>query len=342
MSNEPLRRGDLVEVRSPKEILATLDADSALGELPFMPEMAAYCGRRFLVDRRTEKVCDTVNWSGSGRLPDAVMLADLRCDGGKHDGCQAECRLIWKENWLRKVAADAPPSPPASAEDLAALMARAMGGIRRNVQAEGKTEQCWRCQATDMPRATQRLGTFDPRAYVREFACGNVSFGHFAKITARAAVEEPLRKIGLFPEVPLKGPSEKAPPSNVPPLNLKPGDLVQVRSKEEIAATLNNKGYNRGLWFDREMLAYCGQVFRVRQVVNHFIDDRTGKIVDLKTDAVTLENVVCTGDRVLRRWFCPRLIYPYWRDSWLRRVEESGAGAQPAAKAAPAATAETT
>jgi hypothetical protein len=325
LANEALRRGDLVEVRSPAEVLATLDEDSAVGGLPFMPEMAAYCGRRFRVDRRTEKVCDTVNWSGSGRLPDAVMLADLRCDGGKHDGCQAECRLIWKESWLRKVSAEAPPSAPPSAADMAQLMARAMRGVNRSAPAASGGETIWRCQATDLPKATQRLGTFDPRPYVRELTCGNVSFGHFATVTARAAVEEPLRKFGLYPEVPLRGPAEKAPPSNEAPLNLKPGEWVQVRRKEEIAATLNNKGYNRGLWFDREMLAYCGQVFRVRQIVTHFIDDRTGKMVDLKTDAVTLDDVVCTGDRVLRRWFCPRLIYPYWRDSWLRRVDAPAA-----------------
>jgi hypothetical protein len=320
MSETVLRRGDLVEVRGPAEILATLDENAAVGQLPFMPEMAAYCGRRFLVERRTEKVCDTVNWSGSGRLYDAVMLADLRCDGAAHDGCQAECRYIWKEVWLRKVTESTPASPAAAAQDLEALLTRTTKNVRQTVQIDGRSEQCWRCQATEMPKATVRLGTFDPRAYVREFTCGNVSFGHFAKITARAAVEEPLRKAGLFPEVPLRGPAEKAPPQTEAPLNLQPGELVEVRSKEEIAATLNSKGYNRGLWFDREMLAYCKQVFRVRQRVNHFIDDRTGRMVDLKTDAVTLESVVCTGDRVLRRWFCPREIFPYWRESWLRRV----------------------
>src|SRR5262245_41424276 len=107
-----LRRGDLVEVRGPAEILATLDERGALEALPFMPEMAAFCGRRFTVERRAERICDTVQYTGSRRPPDTVLLADLRCDGLAHGGCQAECRLFWKEAWLRRVTPETPPTPP--------------------------------------------------------------------------------------------------------------------------------------------------------------------------------------------------------------------------------------
>ena len=50
MASEELRRGDLVEVKEPARILATLDERGALEDLPFMPEMAVFCGRRFVVD----------------------------------------------------------------------------------------------------------------------------------------------------------------------------------------------------------------------------------------------------------------------------------------------------
>ena len=79
MSTGVFRRGDLVEVRSPGEILATLDATGALDGLPFMPEMAVMCGRRFTVERRAERVCDTVHYSGTRRLADAVFLEQERC-----------------------------------------------------------------------------------------------------------------------------------------------------------------------------------------------------------------------------------------------------------------------
>jgi hypothetical protein len=130
-ADKPLRRGDVVEVRTAGEIVATLDERGALEGLPFMPEMAAFCGRRFVVERRAERVCDTVDYSGSRRPPETVLLADLRCDGSAHGGCQAECRLFWKEAWLRTVSPASPPVPSAraSAADLEALLARTRGSM---------------------------------------------------------------------------------------------------------------------------------------------------------------------------------------------------------------------
>lgn len=319
MLTAELRRGDLVEVRSPAEILATLDARGVLGALPFMPEMAAYCGQRFLVERRADKICDTVKLTGSRRLPEAVFLADLRCDGSTHGGCQAECRLIWKEVWLKKISPDAPAPGPVPADELAALVDHVSRHLRQSVGTENGASECWTCQATELFKASDRLGTFDPRPYLREYTSGNVPLSRFLLIASRAAIEEPARKLGLSPTVFLSGPGGKT--ATDVPLDLQPGEYVQVKSKEEIAATLNPTGHNKGLWFDREMIAYCGGTFCVRQRVRRFIDDRNAQMVELKTDAVTLEGVACTGDRSQRRWLCPRHAIPYWRECWLRRIE---------------------
>ena len=99
-----LRAGDEVVVRAPEEILATLDEDGALGGLPFMPEMARYCGTRFRVARRIEKTCVEGHWS-QRRFPanDVVVLGELRCSGDHHDGCKRGCMVFWKEAWLQRV-----------------------------------------------------------------------------------------------------------------------------------------------------------------------------------------------------------------------------------------------
>ena len=319
MSNGVLRRGDVVEVRSPSEILETLDERGSLEDLPFMPEMASFCGRRFVVERRAERICDTVHYSGNRRPPRTVLLADLRCDGTAHGGCQAECRLFWKEAWLRQVAPEAPTAPPVLDREKRALVDRTSGGARRDVESEGRVHERWRCQATELPRASEHLRLWDPRSYLREYATGNVSFGHFLRVTARAAIEEPLRKLGLVPEVHLPG--TRAKPVDDTPLDLQPGELVQVKTRAEIAATLNPQGRHRGLWFDREMMPFCGGTFRVRQRVRRIIDERDGRMIEMKNECVTLEGVVCSGNLSLRRWFCPRAIYSYWRECWLRRVE---------------------
>jgi hypothetical protein len=329
MSNDGLRRGDLVEVRSPGEILSTLDERGALDELPFMPEMAAFCGRRFVVDVRTERICDTVRYTGSRRLPRSVLLADLRCDGSAHGGCQAECRLAWKEAWLRKVTAESPTPAPVAQSDLEALLERASRHVKHTVEARGARVERWRCQATELPQASTHLRLWDPRGYVREYATGNVGLGRFLRVTARAAVEEPMRKLGLIPEIHLPGTAKE--PSAEPPLNLQPGELVQVKTKTEIAATLTPDGRHLGMWFDREMMPYCGRTFRVRQRIERFIDERDGRLIKLKTHCVTLDGVVCSGELSLRRWFCPRAIFPFWRECWLRRIDAVAPSPAPSA-----------
>jgi hypothetical protein len=328
MSKAELRRGDVVEVRDPAAILATLDERGALEGLPFMPEMAAFCGRRLMVDRRADRVCDTVAYSGSRRPPRTVLLEDLRCDGSAHDGCQAECRFFWKEAWLIRVAADAPAPAPVTRQALQALLDRVTPQVKQTVEREGRRDERWRCQNTELPAASEHLRLWDPRSYVREYITGNVPLGRFLRVGVRAAVMEPRRKLGLLPEVHLRG--KRTLPIADPPLDLQPGELVQVKTKEEIAATLTPEGRHRGLWFDREMMPFCGGTFRVRQRIRRFIDERDGRMVELKNDCLTLEGAVCSGDRSPRRWFCPRAIYPFWREAWLRRVEPRPPSAAPA------------
>jgi hypothetical protein len=314
-----LRRGTLVEVRSPSEILATLDSNGELESLPFMPEMLAYTGRRFVVDGRTEKICDTVHGTGSRRLKDTVVLPDLRCDGAAHGGCEAECRLLWKEAWLRRVG---PRDAPAKRDDPAALerlQERLAARASRTVEVEGRHELRYACQATELYRASTPLGSaFNPIPYVREFTCGNASLWKFLRVTARAAVEHGLNYFHRMPEVHVPG--TKAKPVVRPSLNVLPGEWVHVRSREEIADTLSQKGRNRGLWFDREMLPFCGGTYRVRRRVTRLIEEATGKMLELKSDCVALDGVVCSGERSLGKYFCPRRIYPLWRECWLERV----------------------
>jgi hypothetical protein len=64
--------------------------------------------------------------------------------------------------------------------------------------------------------------------------------------------------------------------------------------------------------------------------IEHIVNEKTGKMVHLKNDAVILEEVVCHS-RVINncRRFCPRSVYLYFREIWLERVGEP-APARPA------------
>jgi hypothetical protein len=75
------------------------------------------------------------------------------------------------------------------------------------------------------------------------------------------------------------------------PLNLKPGDLVQVRTYQEILATLDGNNKNRGLYFDAEEVPYCGQTFRVRSTVTKIIDEKTGRMLALKDRSMWMRHL---------------------------------------------------
>jgi hypothetical protein len=155
----PLRAGDVVEVRSAAEILATLDRGAALGKMPFMPEMLRYAGQRFEVSSRVDKICDTVASTGSRRMQDTVFLEDLRCDGSRHGGCQQGCRLYWNEAWVRRVDDQSKAvvvQKPAheSAEATVRLEQLAEAGTRTVREIEGKPSEVWRCQVTESFVAT--------------------------------------------------------------------------------------------------------------------------------------------------------------------------------------------
>ena len=318
--DRPLRPGDLVEVRPAEEILATLDADGTIGGLPFMPEMLQHAGRRFTVSRRVEKLCDTIAATGSRRMRDTVYLDDVRCDGSGHGGCQAGCLLYWKEAWLRRVdGAGAPSLQDEAAEER--LEEIAVASTHPAPAVDGKGRELWRCQATEAFRASETLKTSDVRQYFRELSCGNYRFGRFLAVATRGFFLELASRVRLLKPLPLSGDGKD--PSDAP-TGLQAGDLVQVRSAAEIAATLDAEGFSRRLSFDREMLPYCGHTFRVRTRVDRLIDDQTGRMLRISADCIILDGVVCAGERSPGRWFCPRQIFPYWREAWLRRVDESG------------------
>ena len=321
----PLRPGDVVEVRSAAEVLATLDSDGALDSMPFMPEMAGLAGRRYTVTRRVDKICDTVSYSKnwSRRMRDTVYLDDLRCDGSGHGGCQAGCKIYWKEAWLRRV--DDQPAAGASntSTDAAVELERIVqAGTRTERDLQGQRSEVWRCQATEAVKASTPMKTSHLPQYWRELTNGNFGLLRYIGLLARGFIMEIASRVGLLKPLPLRGPGRKS--SAVEPLNLQPGDLVQVRSPAEIASTLDEGGLDRGLSFDREMLPYCGGTFRIMDRVQRIIDDKTGRMLKIPKDCLILEGAVCSGERTPGNWFCPRQIYPFWREAWLRRVEDSG------------------
>jgi hypothetical protein len=340
-----LRAGELVEVRSRQEILRTLDSRGALDSLPFMPEMLEFCGRRFRVYKRADKVCDTIDWGTLRRMERAVHLEGVRCNGGAHAGCQAGCLIHWKEAWLKRVVDPSNASTVGvadQADDAHHIDASTcteetlVEATRKNWDEE---EEIFSCQATELIRATtSTIPWWSVGQYVRDVRSGNDGvgsvlrglfvgfFNKFQKANLRILPRLTLIHSGRTYPFVLGKLSGRALSAD---LGLQPGELVEVKSKEEIFETLDERDRTRGLRFDGEMLQYCGRRGRVLRRIQKIIDEKTGRMLSIDSDCIVIDGFICTGDY---HRSCPRAVYPYWRESWLKRVEEdsSDLGRRPA------------
>jgi hypothetical protein len=319
-----VRAGDRVRVRPAEEILAGLDDNGRLDGLPFMPEMLAFAGQELAVYKRADKTCDTVTPSSHfhRRLDATVHLVGARCDGSAHGGCQARCLLFFRQEWLTRADGSAlPETTGASGTGTATVEV-----LDADTRAETPDDRPrYRCQATELLNASTRLSPYEFGQYVTDVRTGNERLrtvlaglavtlvNKYQRSSRKLPAALRLRDGAEYPWLRGTGPSP-APP----PLNLQPGELVEIRGKDEILPTLRPDNTTRGLSFDAEMLPFVGTRARVLARVERIIDERTGRMLKLR-DCIILEDVYC---RSYYHRFCPRAIYSYWREQWLRRVPE--------------------
>jgi len=94
-----LKAGDWVEVKSRKEIQATLDTQGKNRGLLFDPPMLEYCGQPFQVEKPLEKII----LEDGGRmvtLKNTVLLKNNICTA---HGCPRANRPFWREIWLTRI-----------------------------------------------------------------------------------------------------------------------------------------------------------------------------------------------------------------------------------------------
>jgi len=312
-----LRVGDLVEVRSAEEILATLGTEGRLDKIPFMPEMLQFCGKRFRVYKAAHKTCDTILRSGLRHVEGAVHLEGLRCDGSSHGECDAGCLLFWKEQWLKRVEDTSAGASPVALDRVDIPLAVLMRNTRIVPNPANPADMVYSCQATCLREFSTPLSAWNPWQYWRDWRSGNERIQDMLRALLIGIFNtlQRWRRGGQYPH--LEGKCAGQTPALS--LNCEAGEIVEVRTKDEIMETLNRRHRNRGLLFDREMVKYCGKPFPVLRRVRRIVDEVTGRMVEMPRDCIILDGVICKGD--LDK-FCPRSIYPYWREIWLRRPGE--------------------
>lgn len=301
----PLRPGELVQVRDAAEILATLDADGTLDGLPFMPEMVGFCGSQFRVFRRLDKVCHDIPVMDMREFTnnDVVTLDGVYCLGSDHDGCAKNCLIFWKERWLQRVSSNAGGKSERADPEL----------LRARLRTKRSPSE-YLCQSSALEAATVPL----PKGS-RVFKCfeglwsGDISFRRFVALLIVPTVHKARRL--LFGDWPV-GNRRTTPEES---LGLKPGEWVEVKSLQEIQETLDCHGRNRGLHFSPDMAAFCGRRFRVRTRLDKAIMESDGSMRQF-VNTVILEGITCECPFTIGG--CPRSTFQYWREIWLRRCGE--------------------
>lgn len=330
------RAGDVVRVREKEEILATLDPKGTLEGLPFMPEMLRYCGGTFRVRAVAHKTCDKVDGTWRARcLSRTVHLAELACDGSTHDGCDAACSLFWKDDWL-SYPNETGGSGRTGARSGGITEAELRGSVKHETD---RGELRYSCQATELLGATQPLPWWNLRQYGRDVRTRNRKLGEAARILLLAFLRScylnaprGYRLLQQFrawvhrllvhrdpPE--FRGAIPLHHPTPTMRLDIQPGELVRIKSKQDIMQTLDERGRNRGMYFDLEMSRYCGGEYRVQARVNRIIDERSGRMVTMKEPCLILAGVSCRSEYSQYRLMCPRAIPSYWREIWVERAE---------------------
>ena len=342
-----LKAGEPVEVRSREEILSTLDQNGCLDNLPFMPEMFAFCGQQLRVYKRAHKTCDTITYSGSQRIANAVHLEGIRCNGQAHGGCQAECLIFWKEAWMKRTGGvpvagrsaspghgavvSVPNSPGCTEADVVAKACK--------IDGNSTSDPVYSCQATQMLHAGPPLAWWDLRQYWEDYMSGNFKLKWMLGVMCyatfnvlmnlrRGRIQSVLNQLYDAVQKARGRPCHPRAGGRVPDgtrtpvakLNLQPGEMVRVKSFEAVRDTMNSKCRNRGLSWDAELVPYCGGEFRVHARVKRLIDERTGKMLSLKSEPLILEGVFCQARYSEHRYFCPRSTYTFWSETWLERI----------------------
>ena len=298
-----LRAGDIVKVRSFEEITSTLGDNITMAGLPFQPEMQKYCGGTFRVLRPVKKLIIENANTGLRGIRNTVLLDGINCDGQYHHNCTRYCFFLWKEAWLKRAGHQQhPANPPADFNSPTLQSPR-----------QALSPLAGHCQSMALVKATYPLPIWNLRQYIWDITDNtlpllkriiliSVSFARHIKKLLRLSLPN---KLGIH--------LDKTPSLD---FALQSGDWVEIKRMDEIMATLDNSGKNRGLAFTKEMKKFCGLKFSVLKPVDQIIIEGTGEIRRL-SQTVILDRANCDGQP---HFGCGRHCYLMWRKIWLKKT----------------------
>lgn len=177
-------------------------------------------------------------------------------------------------------------------------------------------EELRNCQLPCLPQIATERATFEPQPWQTRFKRTFARpWNYYVKkwLKRFSSYQVEVRTLRRAADDPRPA-TRRAAPSAA----LAAGDLVRVRSRQEIAATLDRWQELKGCAFLDNMWSYCDTTQRVLQPMERFLDERDYKVKKCR-GIVLLEGVICHGTPVFGR--CDRCCHQFWRVEWLEKIE---------------------
>lgn len=95
------------------------------------------------------------------------------------------------------------------------------------------------------------------------------------------------------------------------------GDVVEVRSKEEISKGLDSANKLDGCLMMKQMWDYCSRRFRVLKVVENLFVEYRYKMFRSRAPLYILDGLICNGAIDESELRCDRSCYLLWHEKWL-------------------------
>lgn len=289
-------RGDTVRVKDRERISGSIQPARKTDGCLFMDQMWDYCGQTFKVSKVVDVFYDERKREHFRPRSSIYILEGLTCEGRMGHfpfQCDRGCFILWHEDWLEKVqeSQESPQSvgqQPCTAGEESPPMCQ-LECISEIEQQNSWLYSKWRSFIMTCSTCKSRVRNTMPR---------HAGDSGYSKTTSQAP----------------RGNRDQ----------IHPGDMVKVRSQDEIQNTLDTSGRTRGCLFTEGMEAHCGKEYRVFRRVDHFFDEAKQKTCKCN-NLFLLEGAYCN------RTSCDRNCFYFWHGSWLQKIQrptsmEGGAG----------------
>jgi len=98
------------------------------------------------------------------------------------------------------------------------------------------------------------------------------------------------------------------------------GDVIRIRSKENISKSLDYINKLEGCLFMEQMWKYCDSKFIVIKVVNNFFDEHKYKMFKTHSPLYILDGLICNGVVDTFDHRCDHSCYFLWHEKWLEKT----------------------